>query len=344
MEQALFFHQGDNQLVFCHLCAHGCRIAEGKTGVCGVRKNVGGELFSTNYGRLVSGHIDPVEKKPFYHICPGSRSYSIATVGCTFQCLNCQNYQISQYSGEHRGETPGRPTLPAEVVDAALRGGCASIAYTYTEPTVFYEFSDDTARLAREKGLYNLFVSNGYLTNEAAVHIAGVLDGANIDLKSFSDGFYRKVCKARLAPVLNTIRLLKKQGVWIEITTLVIPGMNDSDEELKEIANFIKATGADIPWHVSAFYPTYKMRDVPPTPPATLIRAREIGLACGLRYVYTGNIAVDDGEDTFCHQCGQAVVKRSRFTVVQNRLQDGRCTGCGAVMDGIWTCRKPDQR
>ena len=340
MKKALFCHQGDNRLVYCHLCAHGCRIKESKTGICGVRKNIGGDLYSMVYGRLISGNIDPVEKKPFFHVCPGSLAYSIATAGCNFQCLNCQNYQISQLSGTH-DHFPGRDTTPEEVVGNALRSGCASIAYTYTEPTVYYEFSYDTALLAKDKGLYNLYVSNGFMTSEAAVAIAGVLDGANVDLKSFSDSFYRKVCKGRLSPVLNTIRLLKKQGVWVEVTTLVIPGMNDSDEELRDIAGFIEATDPGMPWHVSAFYPTYKMMDVPPTPAATLIRARDIGRESGLRYVYTGNVNIDGAEDTLCYQCGRPVVQRSRYTVLENRLGNGRCPDCGAVIDGLWG--KPDQ-
>ncbi len=335
MDKAFFFQQGNDQQVFCHLCAHGCRIKEGKTGICGVRKNVGGILYPLTYGRIISGHVDPIEKKPFFHICPGSLAYSIATVGCNFQCLNCQNYQISQFPGTGQ-PVPGKDTTPEEVVENTIRSGCASIAYTYTEPTVFFEFSYDTARLAKDRGLYNLYVTNGFMTSEAAVHLSAVLDGANIDLKSFSDGFYRKVCKARLAPVLNTIRLLKKHGVWVEVTTLIIPGMNDSEDELRQIAGFIKATDPGIPWHVSAFYPTYKMMDAPPTPPESLMRARDIGLDSGLRYVYTGNVKVADAENTFCYKCGQAVVKRSRYTVLSNRLKNGCCPDCGTAIDGIW--------
>lgn len=335
MDKALFFQQGDGQQVFCHLCAHGCRIKAGKTGICGVRKNIDGILYPLTYGRVIAGNVDPVEKKPFSHICPGSLAYSIATVGCNFKCLNCQNYQISQFSDASH-DVPGRDTTPEEVVENAVRSGCASVAYTYTEPTVYYEFSYDTARLAKDRGLYNLYVTNGFMTSEAAVRISEVLDGANVDLKSFSDGFYRKICKGRLSPVLNTIRLLKKHGVWVEVTTLVIPGMNDTDEELQQIAGFIKTTDPGIPWHVSAFHPTYKMADTRPTPAETLKRVRDIGLDSGLRYVYTGNVKISDAENTYCYNCGQAVVIRSRYSVVDNRLKKGCCPECGTQIDGIW--------
>jgi pyruvate formate lyase activating enzyme len=336
MQPARFYDKLRDDKVKCHLCAHECTIDPGRRGICAVRENRAGTLYSLVYGRLISGNTDPIEKKPLYHFLPGSRSYSIATVGCNFRCKHCQNYDISQYPQRHDNEIAGEPTTPAQVVERALASGSASIAYTYTEPTIFAEFCYDTALLARQKGLRNVFVSNGFMTETSATAMATVIDGDNIDLKSFSDDFYRKICKAKLKPVLETIARMKALGVWVEVTTLIIPGLNDSDDELRDIAQFLHATGPEIPWHVTAFYPTYKLRDRPPTPLETLRRARQIGLAAGLRYVYTGNIPDDPGENTFCPGCNELLIARRGFTVRQNRLADGACPGCGARIDGVW--------
>lgn len=336
MHPARFYDKLRDDKVKCHLCAHECTIDPGRRGICAVRENRAGTLYSLVYGRLISGNTDPIEKKPLYHFLPGSRSYSIATVGCNFRCKHCQNYDISQYPQRHDNEIAGEPTTPAQVVERAFASGSASIAYTYTEPTIFAEFCYDTALLAREKGLRNVFVSNGFMTETSATAMATVIDGDNIDLKSFSDDFYRKICKAKLKPVLETIARMKALGVWVEVTTLIIPGLNDSDDELRDIAQFLHATGPEIPWHVTAFYPTYKLRDRPPTPLETLRRARQIGLAAGLRYVYTGNIPDDPGENTFCPACNELLIARRGFTVRQNRLSDGACPGCGARIDGVW--------
>jgi pyruvate formate lyase activating enzyme len=336
MHVARFFNKLDDDKVKCHLCAHQCTIDPGKRGICAVRENRAGRLYSLVYGRIISGNADPIEKKPLFHFLPGTRSYSIATVGCNLQCQHCQNYDISQYPRRHESDIPGKNLTPAQVVAKALASRSASIAYTYTEPTIFAEFAQDTAKLARKKGLRNVFVSNGFMTEASATAMAVVLDGDNIDLKSFSDVFYRKVCKAKLQPVLNTITRMKALGVWVEVTTLLIPGLNDSDAELRDIAQFLHATGPEIPWHVTAFYPTYKMLDRPPTPLATLRRAREIGLAAGLHYVYTGNIPGDQGENTFCPGCNRLLIERSGFVVRQNRIADGACPDCGARIDGVW--------
>ena len=337
METARFYRQLKEQSVQCFLCPHHCRIAPGKRGICQVRENRDGMLYSLNYGRLISEHIDPIEKKPIFHLLPGSLSYSIATVGCNFRCLHCQNYEISQYPRLHHGELAGAERTPAEVVAAARAAGCQSISYTYVEPTIFYEFAFDTAKLAHEAGLKNIFVSNGYMGPEAAREIAPYLAADNIDLKAFTDKFYKEVCGARLQPVLDTIKLMKELGVWLEITTLIIPGWNDSDAELKDIAGFIAALSPDIPWHVSRFWPTYRMLDRPPTPAETLRRAREIGLAAGLNYVYVGNIRDADGENTKCPQCRQAVIERNGFQITANRLQDGNCPACGTAIAGVFS-------
>jgi len=337
MQEARFYEKGAEGKVQCHLCAHECKIDPGKRGLCHVRENQEGTLYSLVYGMVVAENTDPIEKKPLFHFLPGSRSYSIATAGCNFMCLHCQNYDISQYPKRHGGKIPGMARAPEAIVEQAKFNRCATISYTYTEPTIFMEFAQDTARLAKEKGIRNVFVSNGFMTEESATALAEVIDGDNVDLKSFRDDFYRKVCKARLQPVLDTIERLKKLGVWIEVTTLVIPGHNDSAEELTDIAQFIKGVGPEIPWHVSAFYPTYQMLDRPRTPPETLLKAREIGLASGLRYVYTGNIPGQGGENTYCYSCGELLIERVGYTIKGFILQDGKCPKCQAVIDGVWS-------
>jgi pyruvate formate lyase activating enzyme len=336
MHEALFYQQAGAGTVVCGLCCHRCRIKAGARGRCGVRENRDGTLFSLVYGRLVSENIDPIEKKPMFHFLPGSRSLSIATVGCNFQCRHCQNYQISQYPKLHNGEITGTNRSPESVVDEAVRSGCASISYTYVEPTIFYEFAYDCACLAKEKGIKNVFVSNGYMTAEVIRHLAPVLDGINIDLKAFTDDFYKEVCKARLEPVLESIRLFHELGVLVEVTTLVIPGLNDSDEELRAIARFLRSVSPQIPWHVSGFYPTYKMLDRPATSLATLKKAREIGLAEGLRFVYEGNVPGSGGEDTFCPGCSTRLIQRSGFSSQTIAMIDGRCEKCGITIAGVW--------
>ena len=336
MQEARFYDKKEDNKVKCYLCAHGCVIDPRKRGICMVRENRDGVLYSLVYGKIISQNVDPIEKKPLFHFLPGSRSYSIATVGCNFQCEHCQNFEISQWPRVEKKEIPGREVTPADIVAGARDSGCASISYTYTEPTIFGEFAYDTAVLARQEGIRNVFVSNGFMTEKSAAILGEVLDADNIDLKSFSDSFYRKICKARLQPVLDTIARMKELGVWLEVTTLIIPGLNDSDQELKELAGFIKEVGPDIPWHVSAFYPTYKMLNRPRTPAQTLRRARQIGLEAGLRYVYTGNIPGEDGEKTFCYACGALVIDRFGYTIRHNYLTDGKCAQCGAAIDGVW--------
>lgn len=336
MKEAGFYEMLDDEKVQCRLCAHECVIVPGKRGICGVRENRNGILYSLVYGRIISQHVDPIEKKPLFHFLPGTRAYSIATVGCNFQCLHCQNYEISQFPRLYESEIIGEDVTPEELIRKVKASRSESIAYTYTEPTIFSEFAYDTAVLARREGIRNVFVSNGFMTEASARAMATVLDADNIDLKSFSDAFYRKVCKARLQPVLDTIILMKQLGVWVEVTTLVIPGLNDSDEELKDIAAFIKGVGPEIPWHVSAFYPTYKLLDRPRTTASQLQRAREIGLEAGLRYVYTGNIPGDRGENTYCPACGELLIQRIGYTIRRNVLQEGRCPKCTAPIEGVW--------
>jgi len=334
MREAMFFERECDTEVRCGLCRFHCLIKDGGRGICGVRENRGGTLYSLVYGKVCAEHVDPIEKKPLYHVMPGSTSYSIATAGCNFHCRHCQNYSISQVATH--ATIRGITRTPAEIVEAAKACQCRSISYTYTEPTVFYEFAYDTAMLARKDGLKNIFVTNGYISKEALAKIAPCLDAANIDLKGFSDVFYREIVHARLSEVLDSIIEYRKQGIWIELTTLVIPGLNDSEADLKGIAAFIMThLGADTPWHVSAFYPTFNLTDRPRTPVATLQKARDIGLAAGLRYVYEGNVPGAGGENTRCPSCAAVLIERYGFTIIANRIRKGACPDCKTVIAGI---------
>jgi len=336
MKEAMFYEKLDNNLVNCNLCSHRCRkIADSKRGICGVRENRDGILYSLVYGKAVARSVDPIEKKPLFNFLPGSRAYSIATVGCNFRCDNCQNYDISQLP-KVRSTIVGEDVPPEEVILAAKLSNCESIAYTYTEPTIFFEYALDIAKMATNEGIKNVFVTNGYITPEALKEIAPYLDAANIDLKSFSDEFYRKNCGARLQPVLDSIKLYKSLGIWIELTTLIIPTLNDSEEELRKIAEFIKEVGEDIPWHITQFHPTYKLIDKPVTPVTTLRRARQIGLEAGLRYVYEGNVPGENGENTYCHKCQKLLIRRLGYQIIENKIKNSACPYCGAKIDGAY--------
>ena len=335
-KKAMLFEKLDDNKVRCNLCSHRCTINDSKYGFCGVRQNIDGELFSLVYGELVASNSDPIEKKPLYHFLPGTQAYSIATPGCNFRCSFCQNWQISQIRKDKEKVIPGlaeRFMEPEQVVQKALDSGCKSIAYTYTEPTIFYEYAYDVAKLAKKNGLYNSFVTNGYMTLDALEKIKPFLDAANVDLKSFSDSFYKKICKSRLKPVLETIRNMKKLGIWVEVTTLVVPELNDSSEELNRIAEFIADVGEEIPWHISRFHPDYNYNDSYATPVETLKKAYDIGKDHGLKYVYMGNIS--DDANTYCSNCGELVIRRGPFNVKENRLVDGKCPKCETKIEGI---------
>ena len=334
MKEAMFYEREGDHQVRCGLCRFHCLIPDGKRGICAVRENHGGTLYSLVYGKLCAEHVDPIEKKPLFHFMPGSKTYSIATAGCNFHCRHCQNYSISQV--DQSAPILGTEQTPQEVVQRAMDSGCRSISYTYTEPTIFFEFAYDTARLAREAGLKNIFVTNGYITANALATIAPYLDAANIDLKGFSEGFYRDIVHAKLAEVLDSIIEYGKHGIWLEITTLVIPGLNDSDSDLQGIAAFIaKNLGIDTPWHVSQFYPTYKLTDLPRTPVQTLRRARDIGQAAGLRYVYEGNVPGEGGENTYCPSCSSVLIKRYGYAIEIAKTSNSACPDCGAAIAGI---------
>jgi pyruvate formate lyase activating enzyme len=334
MKEAMFYEKLDAKKVRCFLCAHHCLIKEGKRGICAVRENKDGTLYSLVYGKVIAMNIDPIEKKPLFHFQPGSTSFSISTIGCNFRCDHCQNFEISQYPRLHE-DIRGQDATPASIVQAAQRNGCSSISYTYTEPTIFFEFAYDCARLAHEKGLKNVFVSNGYTSPEATRAIAPYLDGNNIDLKGNED-FYKELCSAKLGPVKETIRLMKELGVWVEVTTLIIPDYNDSEEQLRDIAEFIKSVDVAIPWHVTQFYPTHKLTDKPRTPVKTLRKAREIGFQTGLKYVYEGNVPGEGGENTYCPQCKELLIERLGFNIMSNKIKQGKCSRCNTEIHGVW--------
>jgi pyruvate formate lyase activating enzyme len=335
--EAYLWEPLDDNKVRCNLCSHRCVIKDGRRGICRVRCNETGVLKTLVYGRLIARHIDPIEKKPLFHFLPATLSYSVATVGCNFRCSFCQNADIAQMPSDHDGVIMGDTYSPAQVVAAAESGGCRSISYTYTEPTVFFEFARDTAEQAHKKGLRNVFVTNGYMTVEALEMISPYLDAANVDLKAFRDKYYKELCGAKLAPVRQTLKLMKSMGIFVEVTTLVVPGLNDDPSELGDLAAFIVGElGPETPWHISRFHPTYRLADRSPTPVKTLVMAREIGLQAGLRYVYTGNVPGDDGENTFCYSCGHKVIERWGFQVQKIHLKDGKCARCDAKIDGVW--------
>ncbi len=316
--------------VDCFLCAHRCHVAKGKAGFCQVRRNVDGQLYSLVYGKVIAHHVDPIEKKPLFHFLPGTRAYSVATVGCNFRCGFCQNWQISQWPRQRPGEMPGEPMTPDAVVAAATRQACASISYTYTEPTIFFEYARDVGRLAREAGLKNSFVTNGYATPEAVDAMADWLDAANVDLKAFDDAFYRRLCKASLDPVKATIRRLHAAGIHVEVTTLLIPGRNDGADVLKALAEFLASVSPDLPWHVSRFHPDYDMNDTVPTPVETIEKALVTGRDAGLRFVYAGNVF--GWQDTVCPSCGSVVIERSGFGVSRQDLRGDACGHCGVAL------------
>lgn len=326
--------------VLCEACSQSCTLNEGEYGICGVRKVEDGELRLLVYGLVAAVNIDPVEKKPMFNFLPNSRAFSFGTVGCNFSCKFCQNYEISQYPKEHNHEIVGHELSPERIVELAIENSCESIAYTYNEPVVFFEYTYDTAKLAHEKGLKNIYVTSGFETHKAIDLLEPYLDGMNIDIKSFSNDFYKDISGARLKPVLDTVKYAHEKGIWVEVTTLLIPGKNDSDEEIRQIARFLAELDTSIPWHISAFHPMYKMLDVPRTPASTLLRAYKIGQEEGLKYIYVGNIDDEDHESTYCPGCRERVIDRTGHIgqFVTNHLKkDGKCPYCRYKLEGVWS-------
>lgn len=332
MREAMFWSAETDGSVRCALCPHLCHIAPGARGVCRVRENRAGVLYSLNYGRIVASNIDPIEKKPLYHYLPGSQSFSVAGAGCNMHCRHCQNASISQVDEA----VPGEEVTAQQIVTAAQGGGCRTIAYTYTEPTIYFETMLETAALARKAGLDNIMISNGYMEAAPFEQLAPLLQAVNIDLKAFDDKVYRTLCGARLQPVLESLRRFYAAQIWLEVTTLIIPGYNDDPAQLQQLAEFIvNELGPEVPWHVSAFYPTYRLLDVVPTPVESIRRACEIGAQAGLHYVYGGNVA-GVCEHTVCAACQQVVVERHGYQIAQIGLHAGECSACGATVAGVW--------
>lgn len=341
VEAVLWERLEDRDKILCNVCAHRCIIHKGYVGACHVRHNVDGVLYALNYRKTSGFYADPVEKKPLYHFYPGSSLMSLGAPGCNFRCRFCQNSDLSQMPVEYN-RIEGRVMEPEAIVEETIRRGCLGIAYTYTEPTIYIEFALEVMGLAKERGLKNVWVSNGYLTPEATELVAPTLDAINIDLKAFNDPFYLKVCGARYRPVCDTIVRMAALGIWTEVTTVVIPGHNDSDDELSAIAGFVARVNRDIPWHISAFHPDYRMLDVPPTPAETLRRAQEIGQAAGLKYVYIGNAPALHAESTLCPGCGHVLIGRKGYSLTEWGLQDGECRRCGLVVPGAGLKTAPE--
>jgi len=334
LREALYYEKLDDGRVRCGLCPTRCVLREGERGVCKVRVNIGGKLRSLVYGRIVSANLDPIEKKPLYHMLPGAKALSIATAGCNLGCVFCQNWQISQVYPE---DVEHRKVTPEWVVEAAVKNDARTIAYTYNEPTIFYEFMYDTAVLARKRGIKNLWITCGYISPAPLRQLAKVLDAANVDLKGFTDVFYREYSASRLAPVLETLKILREEGVWIEITNLIVPDVNDDPAKIREMCQWIvEHLGPDVPLHFSRFHGAYKMRNKPDTPLSTLNRAAQIAKAEGIHYVYIGNVSNVEANSTYCPNCGRLLVQRRWFWVTENCISDSKCPQCGEKIAGIW--------
>lgn len=351
MKKATLYEKLKNNRVKCTACAHYCHIMPGRAGICGVRVNKEGNLYLIVYGKAAAVHIDPIEKKPLFHFLPGTEIFSIGTVGCNFACDFCQNWDLSQASKavQKKVKDPqekilklgklveyGQDLPPDKIVRYCLENHIPSIAYTYNEPVIFFEYIYDTAKLAHEKGIKNVFVSNGYESKEAMEKIRPFLDAMNIDLKSFNEKFYQKTCKAHLGPVLENIKRAYEMKIWVEVTTLLIPDENDSAAELRSIAKFLAGISNEIPWHITAFHPDYKMGDKPPTSQESLERAYQIGKKAGLKYIYTGNVFDLEHQSTHCPHCGKLLIGRDWHAITESNISSGKCPDCRTKIEGVW--------
>ena len=334
-KEALLYTKLKRNDVQCILCGHRCKISDRKFGFCGVRQNIAGTLYTHIYGEIIASHIDPIEKKPLYHFLPGSQSFSIAAPGCNFRCGFCQNWQISQLKAGSGVFPDGRAFPVADTVNAALSQKCASVSYTYTEPTINFEYCLDVSKLAKAKGLRNVWVTNGFMTLEALTMVQPYMDAANVDLKFFNNGSYKNICAGGLKPVQESIKFMRANNIWVEITTLVVPGKNDSEAELEQISKFIAGVDANIPWHISKFFPNYQYSAYDPTPEGSLRKAFEIGRKSGLRFIYAGNVS-GWGGDTYCPFCKKLLVKREGLTILEVNLDHGRCKFCQAQIPGVY--------
>jgi len=334
-KEGFLYTKMNGDKVVCGICPNRCILAPGDRSVCRSKVNMGGTLYSLAYGNPCARNIDPVEKKPLYHFKPKSKAFSVATTGCNFRCLNCQNWEISQAKPH---EVRHYELFPPEAIDAAKRSGSISIAYTYSEAITYFEYMIDTARLAREAGIYNLLISNGYINRKPLLELCKVLDAANINLKSLDDNIYRKLNGGRLQPVLNTFKTLHEQGVHFEMTNLVVPGYVDDEEMVRQMCQWILDNlGPDYPLHFLRFFPKYKLDRLPPTPVSTLIRLREVAMAEGIRYAYVGNVPRHEGNNTYCHNCKKLLVERQGYVIPTYNMDGNRCKFCKTVIPGRWT-------
>ena len=331
---AKYFKKLDQLRVECTLCPRNCRVADLERGYCGVRENRGGDYFTLVHSRPCALHIDPIEKKPLFHYLPGSRALSLGTAGCNMECRFCQNWRMAQFRPE---QVESRKAGPGDLVRLAARENATSIAFTYSEPVVFYEYMLDTAIRARREGLGSVMISNGYINREPLEELVRSLSAVKIDLKAFSERFYREMCSAELEPVLETLKILARRGIWFEIVVLILPTENDSPNELRRMCRWIAANlGPDVPVHFTRFHPMYKVRNLPSTPVSTLERAHGIAGDCGLRFPYVGNVPGHPAESTFCPGCRKRVIHRVGFKILEKHLEDGKCSGCGRPLPGVW--------
>ncbi len=334
LKEALYWEALEGNTVQCKLCPRRCILDPGQKGFCRARKNIAGKLYSLVYGQPVALHLDPIEKKPLAHVYPGTKSFSLATAGCNLRCKFCQNWEISQLDAE---KVKVKYITPKEIVAMTKKAEAKTIAFTYTEPTIFYEYMLDIAKTAKQEGIDCVMHSAGFINEEPLRKLAPYLTAANIDLKGFSDKFYSSFSMANVGPVLNTLKVLKDEGVWVEITNLLIPGGNDSEEDLRKLCQWVKENlGPDTPIHFSRFYPMYKLTDLSPTPLSSLLRAQNIAKETGLRFIYIGNVPEHIGEDTHCPFCRKLVIKRIGYTILENHIKEGKCSFCGKGIAGVW--------
>jgi pyruvate formate lyase activating enzyme len=332
---AMFWEERPDKKVKCGLCPRGCEVADVERGYCGVRENQGGQYQTLVYGALCSANVDPIEKKPLFHYLPGTTAFSIATAGCNIECKFCQNWEISQFRPE---QVPSMEVPPQRLVMACAARGCPTIAYTYSEPVIFYEYMHDAAALGREQGVGSVMISNGYIQEKPLRQLCQHLTAVKIDFKAFSEEFYAEQCAGELKPVLETLETLRDIGIWFELVVLVIPTLNDSPQEIRQMSEWvIQHLGPDVPMHFTRFHPTYRVTNLPRTPVSTLERCRKIALDAGVHYVYAGNVPMHPGENTYCHGCGTELIRRVGMRTAQNRIRDGQCPKCGIHIPGVWS-------
>jgi len=332
---AMFWEKLDEKKVKCTLCPRACEVADVERGYCGVRENQGGQYQTLVYGALCSANVDPIEKKPLYHYLPGTTAFSIATAGCNIECKFCQNWQISQFRPE---QVESVVVEPPQLIAACQARRCPTIAYTYSEPVVFYEYMHDTAALARQQGIGSVLISNGYIQEKPLRQLCQQLTGVKIDFKAFTEKFYAETCSGELKPVLAALETLKDIGIWLELVILIVPTLNDSPDEVKQMSQWVvQHLGPDVPMHFTRFHPTYRITNLPQTPVATLETCRQIALDAGVHYAYAGNVPMHPGENTYCHSCRHELIRRLGFQVKSNRIENGKCPQCGTAIPGVWS-------